>query len=367
MSEINSSLNFGRKNLSHRIVLAPLTRMRSEQPGDIPTDLNAEYYSQRASEGGLLITEATQISRQGKGYPNTPGIHSAEQVEGWKKVTSAVHKKGGLIFLQLWHVGRISHSSLHPETGLPVAPSAITPSGKTMTADFKQVPYETPRELTTEDLVLIQNDFIQAAKNAKQAGFDGVEIHMANGYLLDQFLQDGSNHRTDAYGGSIQNRMKFPLEVLDAILTVWDKNEVGIRLSPYGTFNSISDSDPVTHFSKVFEELNKRDILYVHVIEPRASLAGGMDKVVSDAPSTSDLFRKYFKNLWISAGGYDPETAKEVIQSGKSDLVAFGRYFISNPDLPRRIIEQIALTPYNRSTFYGGGSVGYTDYPFAEK
>lgn len=365
MTEINKSILFGDKTLNHRVVLAPLTRMRSEQPGDVPTELNAEYYGQRASAGGLLITEATQISRQGKGYPNTPGIHSSEQVEGWKKVTKAVHDKGGIIFLQLWHVGRISHSSLHPEVGLPVAPSAIAPSGKTMSADFKQVPYETPRALTSSDLEAIELDYKIASQNAKDAGFDGVEIHMANGYLLDQFLQDGSNQRTDEFGGIVSNRCKFPLRVLDTVLTIWSKSQVGIRISPYGTFNSMSDSDPTSLFTHLLAEVDKRDILYVHAIEPRASLAGGADKVVNDVPSTSELFRKGFKNLWISAGGYSPESAKETLQKGQADLIAFGRFFISNPDLPKRIIEGIALNPYNRSTFYGGGSVGYTDYPFS--
>lgn len=366
MNQIASPISFGSKKLLHRIVLAPLTRMRSSQPGDIPTDLNAEYYGQRASEGGLLITEATQISKQGKGYPNTPGIHTKEQVEGWKKVTNAVHEKGGVIFLQLWHVGRISHSSLHPEEGLPVAPSPIAPSGKTMTADFKQVPYEVPRELTSEDLKAINNDYKIAAINAKEAGFDGVEIHMANGYLLDQFLQDGSNQRTDEYGGSIVNRAKFPLQILDTVLGIWDKSSVGVRISPYGTFNSISDSDPISTFSYAIGEISKRDILYIHAIEPRASLAGGADKVVNDVPSSSELFRSKFNGIWISAGGYTPELALEAVSQNKADLIAFGRYFISNPDLPKRIIKGIPLTPYNRATFYGGGNVGYTDYPFSE-
>ncbi|MCZ8341736.1 MAG: alkene reductase [Leptospira sp.] len=366
MNQIASPISFGSKKLFHRIVLAPLTRMRSFQPGDIPTELNAEYYGQRASEGGLLITEATQISKQGKGYPNTPGIHSKEQVEGWKKVTSAVHAKGGVIFLQLWHVGRISHSSLHPEEGLPVAPSAIAPTGKTMTADFKQVPYEVPRELTPEDLISINKDYKIAALNAKEAGFDGVEIHMANGYLLDQFLQDGSNQRKDELGGSVENRAKFPLQILDTVLGVWDKSSVGVRISPYGTFNSMSDSDPISIFSYTIGEIAKRGILYIHAIEPRASLAGGADKVVNDVPSSSELFRSKFNGIWISAGGYTPELALEAVSQNKADLIAFGRYFISNPDLPKRIIKGIPLNSYNRATFYGGGNVGYTDYPFAD-
>ncbi|GBF50766.1 N-ethylmaleimide reductase, FMN-linked [Leptospira ryugenii] len=365
MTEVSSSLGFGKKQLSHRIVLAPLTRMRSAQPGDIPTELNAEYYGQRASQGGFLITEATQISKQGKGYPATPGIHSDEQVEGWKKVTEAVHAKGGIIFLQLWHVGRISHSSLHPEDGLPVAPSPIAPAGKTMTADFKQAPYETPRALEIEDLEKILADYRRASENAKKAGFDGVEIHMANGYLLDQFLQNGSNQRSDEYGGSIENRLKFPLRVLDEVTKVWSVDEVGVRISPYGTFNSMSDSDPIPLFESLIKEFNARKILYVHAIEPRASMAGGAETVIADVPSTSELFRKHFQGIWISAGGYTPELAKEGIAKGNTDLVAFGRYFISNPDLPKRVIHGIELNPYNRKTFYGGGKEGYTDYPFA--
>lgn len=365
MPEPTSPIPFGAQNLSHRIVLAPLTRMRSAQPGDIPTPLNAEYYGQRASAGGFLVTEATQISLEGKGYPATPGIHSEDQVKGWQLVTEAVHAKQGILFLQLWHVGRISHSSLHPEIGLPVAPSPIPPQGTTLTADFQSVPYETPRELDLVDLDRIRGEYKKAAENAKQAGFDGVELHMANGYLLDQFLQDGSNQRKDTYGGSIPNRCKFPLEVLDEVISVWGKDKVGVRISPYGTFNSMSDSDPIALFSFLLSELEKRKILYVHAIEPRASLAGGGEKVVKDVPSSSSLFRNKFTGIWITAGGYTPELAIQTLKEENADLVAFGRYFISNPDLPKRIAEGIPLTPYNRSTFYGGGKEGYTDYPFA--
>ena len=363
MTTLFDTLTCGDLTLKNRVIMAPLTRMRSKQPGNIPYALNAEYYAQRAS-AGLIISEATLISQQGQGYPGTPGIHSSEQVAGWKLVTEAVHKKGGKIFLQLWHVGRISHSSHQPGNGLPVAPSAITPTGKVFTADWKQAPYETPRALETSELPGIVAAYKQAAENAKLAGFDGVEVHGANGYLLDQFLQDGSNKRTDNYGGSIENRARLLLEVVDAVTQVWNKHRVGVRLSPYGTFNDMSDSDPVALFTYVLKQLSARSIAYVHMIEPRATGAGGSDAVAHDAPSTSQLFRKAFSGVFISAGGYQPESAQQAVQSGDVDAVAFGRYFISNPDLPERIQSGAALTKYNRATFYGGAEKGYTDYPY---
>jgi N-ethylmaleimide reductase len=310
MTSLFDTLKIGDLNLANRVIMAPLTRMRSKQPGNIPYELNAEYYAQRAS-AGLIISEATQISQQGQGYPGTPGIHSQEQIEGWKKVTKAVHDKGGKIFLQLWHVGRISHSSHQPNGGAPVAPSAITPTGMVFTANWKQAPYETPRALETSELSGIIADFRKGAENAKEAGFDGVEVHGANGYLLDQFLQDGSNKRTDNYGGSIENRARLLLEVVDAVISVWGKSLVGVRLSPYGTFNDISDSNPVELFTYVLQQLSQRSIGYAHLIEPRATSAGGNDIVAEDAPCTSKLFRKAFNGVFISAGGYNAETAKE--------------------------------------------------------
>lgn len=363
MSTLFDSLKLGDLTLTNRIIMAPLTRMRSQQPGNIPHALNAEYYRQRAS-AGLIISEATQISQQGQGYPATPGIHSPAQIAGWQLVTKAVHQQGGKIFLQLWHVGRISHSSHQPNHQLPVAPSAITPSGEVFTADWKQVPYETPHALETSEIALIIADYQKAAENAKQAGFDGVEVHSANGYLLDQFLQDGSNQRTDSYGGSIENRARLLLEVLDAVVAVWGKERVGVRLSPYGTFNDMSDSDPIALFNYVLQQLNQRAIAYVHMIEPRATSAGGSDAVNSNAPSTSKLFRSLFNGVFITAGGYSSDSAVESIKHGEVDAVAFGRLFISNPDLPARIRTGAALTPYQRATFYGGNEKGYTDYPF---
>lgn len=363
MTKLFNPLQLGDITLKNRIIMAPLTRMRSKQPGNIPYELNAEYYAQR-SGAGLIITEATQISQQGQGYPGTPGIHSVEQTEGWKLVTDAVHRKGGQIFLQLWHVGRISHSSHQPKGGLAVAPSSIKPSGKVMTADWKNADYETPHELNIEEIQKIIQDYKIAAQNAKSAGFDGVEIHGANGYLLDQFLQDGSNKRSDIYGGSIENRARFLIETVDAVTSIWSRGRVGVRLSPYGTFNDMSDSDPVKLFIYVSNKLNERKIAYLHMIEPRATSAGGTDTIVQDMPSTSKIFKSSFNGSFISAGGYTPETAKEAVESGIAEAIAFGRFFISNPDLPERIKAGVKLNPYDRATFYGGTAKGYTDYPF---
>jgi N-ethylmaleimide reductase len=358
-------LQVGELHLAHRIILAPLTRQRSSQPGDIPNAMNAEYYGQRASQGGLLITEATHISRQGKGYPGAPGIHSQEQIEGWRLVTRAVHDKGGFIFLQLWHVGRISHSSLHPEMGLPVSASAIAPAEAwtATTADFKHVPYETPRALEIDELPGIVADYRRAAENAKAAGFDGVEIHSANGYLLDQFIEDSTNHRTDAYGGSIENRARLLLEVTDAVIKVWGKGRVGVRLSPFGKFADMGDSDPVAHFSYVLEELASRKIAYAHLVEPRVGAAGRGDPIDDSAPRTSHIFRPAFNGVLISAGGYTAATADQSIADHYADAIAFGRLFIANPDLPARFRYNADLNIPDRHTFYGGTEKGYTDYP----
>ncbi len=367
MTTLFNTLTLGDLTLSNRIIMAPLTRMRSKQPGNIPYALNAEYYAQRAS-AGLIISEATQISQQGQGYPGTPGIHSPEQVEGWKLVTNAVHKAGGKMFLQLWHVGRISHTSHQPDGGLPVAPSAIAAKNSgTYSASWKPVSIETPRALELSEIPGIIADFKRGAENAKAAGFDGVEVHGANGYLLDQFLQDGSNQRTDAYGGSIENRARLLLEVVDAAISVFGKGRVGVRLSPYGTFNDMHDSDPVKLFTYVLEQLSARGIAYAHLIEPRASGAGGGDALNENAPSTSALFRNAFRGVFLSAGGYTPELAKEAVANNSVDAVVFGRHFISNPDLVERIRQGVALNRYDRATFYGGAEKGYTDYPAYSK
>lgn len=362
MSNIFDLLNLGDLILKNRFVMAPLTRMRSKQPGNVPYELNAQYYAQRSS-AGLIISEATQVSQQGQGYPGTPGIHTVAQVEGWKLVTKAVHENEGKIFLQLWHVGRISHRSHQIENALPVAPSAIQPSGGTYSASWKEVPFETPRALELEEIPQIIEQFKLGAENAKEAGFDGVEVHGANGYLLDQFLQDGSNKREDVYGGSIENRARLLLEIVDSVIGVWGSNRVGVRLSPYGTFNDMSDSNPIELFNYVLEELEKRKIAYVHLIEPRSSFAGGSDKLDDNAVITSKLFRKNFTGVLISAGGYNVQSAKEAVLNRDADAIAFGRLFIANPDLVRRAEENKELNKYNRATFYGGAEKGYTDYP----
>lgn len=362
MTNLFEPLTLGDLTLNNRIIMAPLTRMRSQQPGNIPQALNAQYYAQRAT-AGLIISEASQISQQGQGYPATPGIHSAAQVNGWKLVTQAVHEKQGKLFLQLWHVGRISHSSHQPGQGLPVAPSAIAPEGKTFTAQWQQVPFETPHALTLTQINQIISDYKQAARYAQDADFDGVEVHGANGYLLDQFLQSGSNQRTDEYGGSIENRARFLLAVVDATIQVWGKNRVGVRLSPYGTFNSMHDHDPIALFTYVLQQLSARGIAYVHVIEPRSTNAGGGDEPLSQtAPNTAALFRQHFSGVFISAGGYDRDNALAAVRNGSADAVAFGRLYIANPDLVQRLKVGAPLNPYDRATFYGGDAKGYTDY-----
>lgn len=362
MKQILQPLKVGALTLPNRIIMAPLTRMRSKQPGNIPHELNAKYYAQRAS-AGLIISEATQISQQGQGYPATPGIHSAQQVEGWKLVTKAVHENGGRIFLQLWHVGRISHSSFQENNGLPVAPSSIQPSGKTFTANWKQVDFETPKALEISEIKAIINDFKNAAQNAKDAGFDGVEIHGANGYLIDQFLQDGANQRRDEYGQTIENRARFLMEVLDAVSQVWSLDRIGVRLSPYGTFNDMKDSNPQELFSYVLQKLSERKIAFIDLIQPRSTEAGGADSNISNAPNTAQIFRKNFDGILIAAGGYDAKNAAEAVENKEADAVAFGRFFISNPDLPKRIELDAEFNKYDRATFYGGAEKGYTDYP----
>ena len=360
-----SPLRIGNLQLQHRVVMAPLTRLRSTQPGDIPNKLNAKYYAQRASEGGLLISEATQISLLGKGYPAAPGIYTQDQIDGWKLTTNAVHAKGGYIFLQLWHVGRISHTSLHPEAGLPVSASAIAPNdgAKALTHDFQQVAFETPRALELHELPAIVAEYRKAAENAKEAGFDGVEVHGANGYLLDQFLEDRTNHRNDAYGGSIENRSRLLLEVVDAVSEVWGKDRVGVRLSPFGTFSDMADSDPIALFSYVLKQLSNRGLAYAHLVEPRVGNAGADADLNHYAPGSAEIFRKAFTGVLISAGGYSAETADQTIANHLADAVAFGRLFIANPDLPKRFRERSELNRHDRSTFYGGTEKGYTDYP----
>ena len=354
-------VKLGSIQLKNRLVMAPLTRMRAVT-GDVPNPLAKTYYEQRAS-AGLIITEATQISPLGMGYPATPGIYSPEQTAAWKEIVDAVHAKGGTIVAQLWHVGRISHSSLHPEDGVPEAPSAIAAAGQTYGADWKLHDYEVPKAMSLEDIARLLKEFELAARNAKAAGFDGIEIHSANGYLLDQFLQDKTNQRNDQYGGSIENRLRLLGEVIESVSKVFTSDRVGVRLSPYGTFNDMSDSDPVALFTAAIQKLNTYGLAYVHMIEPRATSAGGGEQVNEDAPITSELFRKAYQGKFITAGGYDQAMGEKVLEEGMADAVAYGRLYISNPDLMERFEKNAPLNPYNRATFYGGAEVGYTDYP----
>lgn len=354
-------VSLGSIQLKNRLVMAPLTRMRAGT-GDVPSPLAKTYYAQRAS-AGLIITEATQISPLGKGYPATPGIYSTEQTAAWKEIVAAVHAKGGSIVAQLWHVGRISHSSLHPEQGAPEAPSAIPASGQTYGADWKLHNYETPKAMTKEDIARLLKEFEVAAQNAKAAGFDGIEIHSANGYLLDQFLQDKTNQRTDEYGGSIENRLRLLGQVIETVSKVFLSDKVGVRLSPYGTFNDMGDSDPVALFTAAMTKLNTYKLSYVHMIEPRATSAGGGDQTNEEAPITSEMFRAAYEGKFITAGGYDQAMGEKVLEAGLADAVAYGRLYIANPDLAERFQQGAVLNPYNRATFYGGNEVGYTDYP----
>lgn len=350
-----SPFRLGDIELNNRMVMAPLTRNRATHGTDAPGDLNTEYYRQRAS-AGLIISEATQISQQGQGYIWTPGIYTPVQVEGWSKVTKAVHEAGGKIFLQLWHVGRISHVSLQPHGGAPVAPSAIRAETQTfIESGFADV--SAPHALTAEEIKSVIRDYVTAAENAKKAGFDGVEIHGANGYLIDQFLKDKTNHRTDAYGGSIDNRLRFALEVVDAVLNVWPRGRVGIRLSPVNPFNDIADSDPARVFFPLVAKLSERGIAYIHVIEGQAG--GPRDY----APFDYVALRKAFSGAYIANNGYTRELAIETLTSHRADLIAFGVPFLANPDLVERFRRNAPLNKPDQATFYGGDAHGYTDYP----
>jgi N-ethylmaleimide reductase len=348
----------GPTTLPNRMVMAPMTRNRAGE-GLVPTELMATYYRQRAS-AGLLITEATQVSPQGVGYPSTPGIHTDAQVEGWKRVTAAVHEQGGRIFLQLWHVGRISHPSLQPGGALPVAPSAIAPEGTAKTYEGAQ-PFVTPRALELEEIPGVVRQFEDGARRALAAGFDGVEIHGANGYLIDQFLRDGTNHRADAYGGSIQNRARFLLEIAEAVVKVWGADRVGVRLSPLSAFNSMSDSDPEATFGSVAEQLGKLGIAYLHA----ASLHGA-ENPESREHRMAQLLRERFGAALILNGGFTRETGEGLVASGLADLVSFGSLFLANPDLPERFAASAPLNAPDRATFYGGDHRGYIDYPTRE-
>jgi N-ethylmaleimide reductase len=349
-SPLFSSIKLGSLRLAHRIVMAPMTRNRAGA-GNVPTELMAAYYAQRAS-AALIVSEATQIAPEGIGYPNTPGIHSDAQVAGWRLVTDAVHARGGKIFLQLWHVGRISHPSLQPGGALPVAPSAIAAKGNALTY-AGLTPFVVPRALASEEIPAVVQQYADATVRARAAGFDGVEVHGANGYLIEQFLLDGTNHRSDAHGGSLENRARFLLEVTRAACDSWSPDAVGVRLSPRSTFNDMSDSNRAGTFGYAVQRLNEIGLAYLHLVDP---IAGGAERL---APQ----LRKLFSGPIIINGGFDRDSALTALERGEADLVAFGVPFLANPDLPARLRAAAPLNSPDRATFYGGDDRGYTDYP----
>lgn len=350
-----TSFALGALKLPNRFVMSPLTRGRA-QPDGTPVELMAQYYVQRAS-AGLIVTEATAISKQGAGWLGAPGIYTDAHVAGWKVVTDAVHKAGGRIFLQLWHTGRVSHPDFL-DGAPPVAPSAVAAKGKTTTPKGKKE-YVTPRELTIPEIQATVADYGAAAKRAKAAGFDGVELHGANGYLVDQFLRDGSNRRTDAYGGSIANRVRFLDEVVGAMVAGWSADRVGVHLSPLGTYNDMKDSTPRETFVAATEALARRKIAYVHTVE---GLPGTI-MFVDHPERISPFMRKAFRGAFIVNGGYDAKSASATIQSGETDLVSFGTAFLANPDFPERVRRGAPLNAIDPSTFYTPGPKGYVDYP----
>jgi N-ethylmaleimide reductase len=344
----------GPLTLPNRLVMAPLTRNRA-LAGLVPNPLAVEYYGQRAS-AGLLVSEATQVSQQGQGYQDTPGIYSKQQVAGWRKVTERVHERGGRIFLQLWHVGRISHVSLQQNNQAPVAPSAIRAKGKTFVGGtFADV--SEPRALALEEIPGIIESFRKGAANALAAGFDGVEVHGANGYLLEQFAKDGTNKRTDAYGGGIENRAKLMLEVSKAVAAEAGSERTGIRISPVTPANDISDSDPQPLYDHIVDQLSAQKLVYIHVVE---GATGGPRDI---APFDYGSLRKRFAGTYIANNGYDFELANKVLAADAADLIAFGKPFLANPDLVERLQRGAPLNAPDKATFYGGGAKGYTDYP----
>jgi len=354
-----SPIQLGPLALPNRIFMAPLTRCRASD-GHVPNDLNAEYYAQRAT-AGLMISEATSVSPGGYGYPSTPGIHTVEQVQGWRKVTSAVHAAGGHIFLQLWHVGRISHPVFQRDGALPVAPSAVKPKGQVFTG-MAMEEYVTPRALETSEIPGIIGEYVHGATLAKEAGFDGVEIHNANGYLLDQFLRDGTNKRTDSYGGSAANRSRLTLEVTEAVAGVWGADRVGIRFSPAGVFNDMSDSNPMETFGHVLCELNRFGLAYAHITQVTAQdIAHGAVEGVGPRE-----LKPFWNGNIVSAGGFTLASGNQALAEGWADAIAFGVSFIANPDLPERFRRNAPLNTPEESAFYGGTEKGYTDYPFLD-
>lgn len=347
------SYQLGAITLPNRMVMCPLTRNRA--PGGTPNALMAQYYVQR-STAGLMVSEGTQVSALGQGYQDTPGIYTDAQRDGWRMVTDAVHDAGGRIFAQLWHVGRASNSYYHGKQ--PVAPSAIAPTGKAYTPDGMK-PYETPHALSIEEIAGVVAEFGRGAEVAHEAGFDGVEIHGANGYLIDQFLQTGTNQRTDEYGGTPIGRTRFLLEVVDAITSVWPSHRVGVRVSPAGGSNGIHDADPVETFAHVASALDDRGLAYMHVVEAAVGTDGPDERHVC----STDLVRESYHGTIITAGGYTPESAERALEKSSADLIAFGRLFIANPDLVERVRQGAPLTAPDPRTFYSRGPHGYVDYP----
>ncbi|WP_298691938.1 alkene reductase [uncultured Sphingomonas sp.] len=364
MSKLFSSVQIGAVPLKHRVVMAPLTRSRSEQPGAVPGDLMVEYYTQRASDGGLIISEATPVSRAARGWFGAPGLYSDAQVAGWKRVTAAVHAKGGRMFAQLWYTGRASHVSV--TEGVQPVSSSVNPGYWEDPTHLTSTPsgwvQPSPhRALETDEIAGIVEDYRRAAERARAAGFDGVELHGANGYLIDQFLQDGVNHRTDRYGGSIENRARLLLEIVEAVASVFGGDRVAVRIGPNGRWNGMSDSNPAALFDYVVEQLNRFGLAYLHIIEPRVK--GNVVVDEGQAPIAAEHLRTIFKGPIMAAGGFEPDTAQAIVEKGSADLVAFGRHFVSNPDLPRRIEQGLPLADYDRDSFYTFDAKGYTDYP----
>ena len=361
-------IQVGLMELKHRVVMAPLTRSRSVQPGNIPGALMLEYYSQRASDGGLIISEGTSISVAGGGWFGAPGLYSEEQVSGWKRITAAVHWKRGLMFSQLWHTGRAAHvdstngaipvsSSVNPEYWQDSTIQASTPHGWRQPSPH--------RALDITEIPGIVEEYRKAAERAKAAGFNGVELHAGNGYLPDQFLQDGVNRRTDSYGGSVKNRSRFLLQVVEAMVSVWGGDRVAVRIAPGGRWNGMSDSDPEALYDYVAKELDQFGLAYLHIIEPR--VRGNVVVAEGQYAIAAARLRKIFKGKIIAAGGFEPDTAEEVVEREDADLVAFGRHFVANPDLSKRIRLGLPLNAYDRNTFYTFDARGYTDYPFYEQ
>ncbi|OUL68264.1 alkene reductase [Paraburkholderia hospita] len=358
MARLFNPIQIGAYTLSHRVVLAPMTRLRTIQPDDIPSPMMADFYGQRASAGGLEIVEAASVSVQARSYLGAASIYHDGQMEGWRAIAKAVHAKGGRVFLQLIHGGRQSHVEMTGGVD-PVAPSVVPFDGVALTKDGF-VPASPHRALGIEEIPAIVEDFRAAAQRAKEAGFDGVELHAANGYLVDQFIQDGTNQRTDAYGGPIENRVRFLRETLEALISVWGADRVGVRISPSGEWGGISDSDPEATFSYVARLLDSYEIAYLHVIEPRVK---GDDTLHHDHPPVATKYlRKHFSGPIIAAGGFDGASAIATVESGDADLVAFGRHFSSNPDLPYRLKHDLPLTPYVRAAFWGGTEADYSDF-----